>query len=100
MKEYKYAVTLETFFRNKTGTMILNVAEGENNVEGVLKIMEHENPFHGHISGEDCHISGSLKTLVNTVHYEADGTVNEKGVSFVLVTHKHRLLLTGGAENE
>ncbi len=96
MKEYRYNVTLETFFGNKTGTMIVN-AEGET-VEGVLKIMQYENPFHGHIFKESCHIAGSLKTLTNTVYYEADGTVTEKNVSFVLVTSKHRLLLSGGAE--
>lgn len=98
MKEYKYTVTLETFFGDKTGTMLFDVED--DSVKGILKIMQHENPFHGHISKEECHIIGSLKTLINTVHYEADGTVSENGISFILVTNKHRLLLTGGAENE
>lgn len=98
MKEYKYKVSLDTSFGKKSGIMLFDI-EGED-VNGILKIMQHENLFHGHILNEKCHITGNLKTLIHTFHYEADGTVTVNEISFVLVTNKHRFILTGGAEIE
>lgn len=97
MKSNTYTVTLETPVGIKKGTMTFE-KEGSS-ISGVLSIMKERNPFSGTICGASCHIIGSLKTLVNTIPYEADGTITDEMLSFVILTDKHRLMLCGGAVN-
>ena len=75
MSEKKYRVSLSAPLGRRAGTLVIKETDGK--VEGTLEMMNRSNALFGSIS-EDGRIvlSGSIKTLISTVQYTAEGTVS------------------------
>ncbi len=95
---YLYNITLSAPIGNKVG--ILSAEVQESRVQGILSIMEHDNPFIGTIDEEgNCEISGTLKTMLKNVAYRGIGFFDSKEVTICLKIKKRVLVLTGTAIN-
>lgn len=98
MKKMKYQVTLEAPLGIKDGMMTIEI-DGIH-ISGILDIMKVQNLFSGITDNGICRISGTLKTHTHTVPYEANGTISDYTVSFMLVTERSNMRLTGSVYNE
>ncbi|MGN1404186.1 MAG: hypothetical protein ACI4XB_07685 [Ruminococcus sp.] len=93
---YQYNIVLSAPIGDKIGTLSAEVQDG--NVQGILSVMEHENPFHGTVDAKgNCEISGTLKTLLRSVAYQGTGFLDSKEITLCLEIKKRTLLLTGTA---
>ncbi|WP_298483816.1 hypothetical protein [uncultured Ruminococcus sp.] len=67
-------------------------------MQGILSVMEHENPFRGTVDANgNCEISGILKTLLRRVAYQGTGFLDSKEIILCLEIKKRTLVLTGTA---
>ena len=74
MNEKKYKICMSVPLGRRNGTMLLRESNGI--VDGWMEVMAQRNGLKGSLS-DDGHtsISGSIKTLMNTVQYTASGTI-------------------------
>lgn len=85
MKEKQYNICLSVPIGQRSGTMLLRESDG--NLDGWLEVMEHRNPFSGHLSDDGCmKFSGVIQTLVSSIRYTATGKVNGSGIFLNLIT--------------
>lgn len=75
MSEKTYRIKLSVPLGERHGTMVLRESEGK--ADGRLNVMNEKNRFSGTLSGDgQLVLSGTIRTLVSTVHYTAAGTVS------------------------
>lgn len=79
MKEKKYRVCLSVPLGERMGTLTLQASNDR--VSGWLEVMDHRNALSGKLSS-DGHIelSGTLRTLISTVHYTAGGIISGRRI--------------------
>ena len=79
MVEKKYRICLIVPLGNRKGEMVLREDSGL--VEGWLDLMNEKNTFSGELSADGQLIfSGTLRTLVNTLHYMATGIISGRNI--------------------
>ncbi len=79
MNEKKYRVCLSVPLGERLGTM--SVQESNGRVTGWLEVMDHRNALSGKLTS-DGHIelTGTLRTLISTVHYTASGIISGRRI--------------------
>ena len=97
MKYKEHRICLISQLGKRSGTLCL--LETDEGVNGWLDVMNHRNPLSGHLSG-DGHItlSGSLRTLVSTMRYTAEGTLRERSIHLHLKTESGMYYPVSGEE--
>ncbi len=85
MNEKKYRICLSVPLGERLGTMVIQESYGRLN--GWLEVMDHKNMLSGRFSA-DGHIefSGTLRTLISTVHYTATGVISGRSILLDLKT--------------
>lgn len=79
MSEKKYRVSLSAPLGERTGTMVIKETDGR--IEVTLEMMNRSNALFGTLSGDGrIVLSGSIKTLISTVQYTAEGTVSGRRI--------------------
>lgn len=83
MKKQNFRVVMKTSIGERCGIM---TAEWEDtDIYGNLEILDHKNPFYGHIDDDGkCCIKGEFWSLLRMIPYFARGTISEKSVNLTL----------------
>lgn len=98
-RNLSYNCVLSAPLGDKKGTLTAKIVDDK--IEGNLHIMEYDNYFYGNI-GKDgrCLIYGDLKTLPETLRYEATGHINENSLSLTLNIGKKKIILNGSKDGK
>ena len=97
MKEKRYRICLSVPIGQRSGTMLLR--ESGDKVDGWIEVMEHRNPFSGSLCENGwMNLSGSIRTLVSSIRYTAEGTVNGKQILLNLTTQSGDSYSVSGEE--
>lgn len=85
MNETKYRICLSVPLGKRDGTMLIHKSDGR--ITGWLEVLEKRNALSGVLSSDgQIELSGVLRTLLNTVHYTATGTVSGRRILLNLKT--------------
>ena len=97
MRTKGYRVCLSVPLGRRNGAMVLREADGS--VHGWLEVMARRNALSGTVSA-DGHItlSGTLRTLISTVPYTAEGTIDGSKLFLTLKTASDAYYSVSGEE--
>lgn len=85
MIEKQYRICLSVPIGQRNGTIWLRDSGGD--LSGWLEVMEHKNPFSGHLSDDGgINLSGIIQTLVSSIRYTATGSADENDITLSLIT--------------
>lgn len=96
MLEYTYHIVMQTPLGEKKGTVHLNI--NIDRVSGRLNILGKENVFTGEIDIDGkCNLNGSIKTIVSTFEYTAEGYIHKESINLTLYGRKDVFYVSGTA---
>lgn len=85
MSEKNFRICLSAPLGARNGTIMLRYSGGR--ADGWLNVMNEKNKFSGTISDDGrLTLSGTIRTLMSTVHYTATGTVSGRLILLNLKT--------------
>lgn len=94
--EIKYNVRLQTPVGFKKGCMTVSTNAGA--ISGKLKVLKTEEPFEGTIDEIGrCRLYGTLKSLTQTINFDAAGLITEREVKLLLIDGQRVMELEGEA---
>ena len=99
MEKRSYAIKMQTPLGVKCGTLEVN-PEG-NKISGFLDILNHSEPFCGHMDEYGrCSFTGRIITLMHTLEYRASGTMDEKQILLEIRSERYVFQVTGSVCQE
>lgn len=94
MKLYEYEIVLSTPIGDRKG--VLSIKIDNDRLEGVLSVLEQNNDVSGRINTEGiCFMEGGIKTIVQTIPFQAEGELNDQSIHLVLHTVKDNMMIIG-----
>ncbi len=91
-----YDIRMHTPLGDRHGKMMISVRNGE--LSGSLDLLGHCEPFCGTIDTDgNCTFSGTLITLMRTVHYTASGVITHVSLNLLLRDERHTFQISGSA---
>ncbi|MDD6394653.1 MAG: hypothetical protein PUB37_00485 [Firmicutes bacterium] len=89
-----YDILMHTPLGDKHGKIMICVKDWK--ISGSLDLLGHCEPFCGTIDSDgNCTFSGTLITLMHTIHYTASGVITSQLLNLSLNDGKHVFKVTG-----